>query len=173
MRLAAIGAAAVLTGCVSAPPPDEIPSELVWSLVREDGRAWLGFAAPESDWVILTLSCAERSGVVRVEAGFPRDWPGQVFEDGAYRDRRGRPSPWVAPAEVRSGALTRRTDGYAEPDELNGGLWTHADLPATDPLWAAFRRTGEVSLRFRGQTIAVPPAPPAAAGALLKACAKV
>lgn len=171
---AAIGvAAAVLAGCASAPPADEGRSELVWEATRGDGRAWLGFAAPETDWVVLTLGCDERSGVVRVEAPFPQGWPGQRFEDGAYRDARGRPPPWIAPARVRSGRVEARVAGYAEPDELNSGLWVHADVPTTHPVWVAFRRTGALSFSFRGRTIAAPPAPVSYADAMLEACSPV
>jgi hypothetical protein len=164
-KLLAALALATLSACATV---SLLP--LQWLTYEADGRAHLSFAAPESDWIILTLACDTRSGSIRVSAPFAREWPGARFEGEDWVDADGRRQPWAAEVALRSSRTNLPAAASATVDEMNGGVWLEADVPAADPLWAAFGRSGRLAVVAYGETIGVPDAPRDRAAAFVAAC---
>lgn len=173
--LTALVAAGATAGCAGGYAGPLSPA-LVWTLaIKEaDGRrtAYLGYALPESDDIVLTLRCEHAVGRVSLAAPFARAYPGARFTGSRYVDDRGRPEPWTVEATLRSGSRSERVRGEVVVDEMRGGVWFEGFLDADAPgVWDAFARTGVLSLRLKGEDVTPPPAPKGDAAAFVKWCA--
>jgi hypothetical protein len=155
----------MLSACATVPE-----SPLQWMAGEADGRAHLQYAAPESDWIILVLACATGSGTIDVSAPFAREWPDARFEGDEWVDAEGRRQPWTAELTLRSARTSRTVRAAATVDEMNGGAWYDAKVPAEDPLWDAFGRSGRLSLAANGEEFSVPRAPRERSAAFVAAC---
>ena len=134
-RLFAFLAAAALAGCAQPLPPDPGPPDRA-----DDGRAWiynadgpeprLAHGTPQSDDVVVMMSCRARSGSIEVMQGALRPGQGIALSSGG-----------------RSVVLT----GRSEPDQLSGGVFVTASRAIGDPVLQSFRRTGSLAVMENGR----------------------
>lgn len=115
----------------------------VWTLSTEGDDAYLVYGIPDSDDGRIALSCAKRSGKVKVVAPVERRVASRLDPSGQWRDAKGRSNPWPTPVTLSSGATTAQLQGQAQPDEMNGGSTVEAALPAGSPVLQAFARSSQ------------------------------
>lgn len=154
MRSLVLICVSLLAGCAATPP-----SELVWSRSETDGHAHLAFAAPESDWVVLTLSCEIGSGVIEAAGPFADSYADARFENDQWVDREGRAQPWTVTARVRSGRSAETVQARAIFNEMDGGAWVAAPLPVRSATARSFARSGRITLQVGRERLTPPPAP--------------
>jgi hypothetical protein len=103
-----------------------------WSYQQDEYEgAKLAYGAPNSDDVLLMMTCAPRSGQVRLSAVTERAHEELVLASGRARDRFA---------------------GEVQPDEL-GGLLLEARAGADARSLSGFARTGKLSMAAFGETV--------------------
>ena len=139
-RLSAFLAAAVLAACAAPlpPPAEPIPHGYAegraWIYNAEGGEPRLAYGTPQSDDVLVMMSCRPRSGVVDVAQGGLR--PGEAIA-------------------LSSGPHTLTLRGRAEPDQLNGGVFMTARTSLQHPVMQGFRRAGALAILQSGQRVSL------------------
>jgi len=124
-----------LAACAHQSPPSAMPG-MAWSLNHVEGEgAKLAFGLPQSDNVLLMMSCEPNSGEVLVSANAPT---------------RVRPV-----LELASGGIKARYMGAIGP-ALGEGTVIEAQAQAADPVFASFAKSGDLALTIDGQRTAVP-----------------
>lgn len=115
--------------------PDAMPG-MAWSLHHEESEgAKLAFGQPDSDNVLIMLTCRPRSGQVLLTAHAPAD---------------ARPE-----LELASRGSRARYPGEIGPS-LGEGAVVEAKAPVTDPVLASFARSGDLAVTVAGRRTAVP-----------------
>jgi hypothetical protein len=111
---------------------------MAWSLHHAEGEgAKLAFGQPSSDNVLLMMTCAPRSGAVRVSLATSADEiPGAIA--------------------LESGGRTSRLSGQALPGVGEGSALLEAEARATDPTLTSFARTGDLSVVQNGRNAVLP-----------------
>ncbi|MFI4934998.1 MAG: hypothetical protein ACHP7N_10295 [Caulobacterales bacterium] len=148
----------ILTLVLCAAPIWAVAAAAPWRLTVSASEATLTDGAPDSDDVATTLTCKRGERVVHVFAILDQRVSGH-----------GEP-PWPVRMGVASGAVQTSVIAAATPDEENGGTDLDAKVPSSDPVIAAFGRTGAIRLSSGGETVKTSPVPAAKAAALLKVC---
>lgn len=92
----------------------------------------LAFEAPDTDHQPLGLDCLKGSGVVSVDH--------QSSGTG------------LTSLSLASDEVSRAYPVKAEAEEMGGGEFLTADIPADDPVLIAFRRTGWLTLTVDGRS---------------------
>lgn len=166
LRRAAFLAVLLAAGPAHAQEANPAPR---WMGAVEKTEAHLTYAVPESDEVELSLSCARKTGQIRIF--FPvEERLATSLRGSTWLDKVGRPAPWPVSVTVASGVQTTTVRGQADADELAGGSSVSVELTDRAPVIQAFAKTGELRVTSLGTTVAVPPAPRRDASRLVRAC---
>ncbi|WP_395674604.1 hypothetical protein [Phenylobacterium sp.] len=127
-------AACALSACAHQQTPAAMPG-MAWTLHEIEGEgAKLAFGQPQSDNVLLMLSCAPGSGEVRVSAHSAASAPRLELASGGRRA--------TYPAQAGPG--------------LGEALLIEASTRAADPVLQRFADNGELSVAIAGQRTVVP-----------------
>ena len=121
-RLSPLVASAALAACASTADRDTRG----WFYNAEGGEAKLAYGTPQSDDVVLSLTCAPGSGRVTLSQGRLR------------RDAR---------IELSAGGAADAFIGRNHIDELWGGYRVDAEAPSGAPVLQRFRRGAVLSVR--------------------------
>lgn len=128
--------------------PDSMPG-MAWSLNHEESEgAKLAFGQPNSDNVLIMLSCQPRSGQVHLAANAPADV-----------------QPVLELASQRAKARYRAEVGPA----FGEGAMVEAEAGVNDPVIANFGKSGDLAVTIAGRRTLVP-ADRAKAQAFVAAC---
>lgn len=131
-----LGLSCLLAACAHQ---GEAPSAgMAWSLHHAEGEgAKLAYGQPSSDNVVIMMTCAPRSGAVRVSLATSVDEiPGAIA--------------------LESQGKTSRLNGQALPGMGEGSALLEADARASDPTLASFARTGDLSVIQNGRNATLP-----------------
>jgi hypothetical protein len=132
-------AACALSACAheTSAPVAEGFRGMSWIEIEGDGPR-LAFGVPDSDMVLVMMSCAPRSGAVTVNYFAAKDEPGRTLK-------------------LKSGPATASLRATATPSEMDE-LVIEATAPAATRVLASFARSGERAVALRGSRVALPPA---------------
>ncbi|MBT9470445.1 MAG: hypothetical protein V4514_06690 [Pseudomonadota bacterium] len=113
--------------------------DLGWSLHNAEGEgAKLAYGQPDSDNVLLMMTCRPRSGQVLVSLTAPH-------------------APAAPKAiELSSKGLSSRLPGETAPAMAEGSALVEAMAPASDPTLASFARTGDIAVVENGRASRLP-----------------
>ncbi|MDQ0462363.1 hypothetical protein QO010_000111 [Caulobacter ginsengisoli] len=115
-----------------ATPPAGVGG-FAWNYQQNDGEgAKLAYGAPQSDAVLLMMSCAPDSNRVQVSMLGGSEREGVVLASNGARDSFG---------------------GQAQTDPMSGGQVVQVEVPANAPSLTQFARTGELTLIDRGRSV--------------------
>ncbi|RAK58599.1 hypothetical protein DJ021_01715 [Phenylobacterium hankyongense] len=128
----ALTATLMLSACAR----DRLYGGMDWSLNSVEGEGLkLAYGEPDSDDVLVMLSCAPRSGQVALAVNAP---------EGAQ-----------ATINLSSGRRSARYVAALEPNAGDGAL-AEVTARASDPVLANFGRTGELTVTVDGRSAALP-----------------
>lgn len=149
--LASLIAAAGLAGCATpTPAPRPVAAGMAWSLNAVEGEGLkLAYGKPDSDDVLVMLSCEPGQGHVRVSA------------------LASHASHAIA---LASGGLSRTYPAEAGPSGVDGGFLVEGAAAPDDPVLARFARTGELTLGVDGRRTALPTDASGEAAKFMKTC---
>ncbi|MET0294478.1 MAG: hypothetical protein ABW042_05620 [Phenylobacterium sp.] len=165
MRLPVALLLAAVAACPALAQEDEAPR---WTSQIDKAEAWLSYGTPGSEETTLSLSCARKSGQIRIL--FPVEHRMAASLRGStWVDDVGRPAPWPVSVNAASGPQQTTIRGDANADEMAGGSTISLELSERAPVVQAFARTGELRLVAMGETVAAPPAG-REAGRFVRAC---
>lgn len=113
-------------------------AEMTWTLNHVDGEgAKLAYGQPQSDNVLLMLTCQPRSGAVRVSMTAP---------DGTG----------ATAMKLSSGGRTTRLNGESAPSGFGDGLLVEAVAQAEDPVLVRFARDGRLAVAVGAKRTELP-----------------
>ncbi|HEV2532192.1 hypothetical protein [Phenylobacterium sp.] len=119
--IAGLGAAA----CATPPAPGQIAG-MGWSLAQVDGEgSKLAYGRPQSDDVLVMLTCQPRSNGVRIAV------LGQVAS---------------AHIDLGDGAQRRRVPAAASPAGISNAVMIESTVAPNDPVLARFSLSGELAI---------------------------
>ena len=145
-------ASCALAACAHQTAPAALAGmSWVATAAEAGGEAKLAFGAPNSDNVVLMMSCQPGSGRIVLSTIEPAAGAAPVM----ILTSRGRSS---------------RHRAVALPNELGDGALVEAQAPAADPALARFAETGELAVAVNGRRIALPGANRADARRFVEAC---
>jgi hypothetical protein len=141
-------AACAISACAhqNTPPAAAALDGMRWIEVEGDDPK-LAFGVPDSDVMVLMMTCAPRSGQVALA----------IF-GGDGREVR-----------LRSGSASSRLSAREGGTALHENIIETA-LPAGAPVLASFARTGDLAVGTKGTTTSLPRAEPAQAQKFVSAC---
>lgn len=147
-----LAASCLLASCAHQ-EPEAMPG-MAWSLhASPQEGAKLAYGQPNSDNVVLMLTCAPASGRVTLSLlANAENAPGAI--------------------ELVSKGRRARFEGQVGPAGLGAGAVVEAEAPAADPTLASFERTGELFVVENGRraTLPVKPAERQAVSSFFAAC---
>lgn len=136
-RRTALGLAAscLLAGCAhQTPAPDA--SGMAWSLNETSTEGVkLAYGVPNSDMVLVMMTCRPSSGEVALLQAVGPDMPAAIT--------------------LTSGGTQARFSGEASPS-MGDGAFVEAMAPADNPALARFARTGDLAVRNEGRSHPLP-----------------
>jgi hypothetical protein len=115
------------------------------------GEAKLAFGAPNTDNVVLMMSCQPRSGRIAVS----------TLESAAIR------TPVMT---LTSRDRSSKHAALAMPNQLGDGALVEAQAPAADPTLTRFAETGELAVAVNGRRLSLPGATRAEARRFVDSC---
>jgi hypothetical protein len=143
-------AACALSACAHQTTPAVSGVEgMRWIEVEGDDPK-LAFGLPNSDVLVLMMTCEARSGQVAIA----------VFGEA------GGKTPTL---QLKSGAASTRLAVNRAPSELHDAVVETA-APAATPVLASFARTGELAIGVGTSPTALPAAEPRMSGAFVERC---
>ena len=147
----ALAGAAALAACASPPSPDTAPpAGMAWSLSQVEGEGVkLAYGRPQSDDVLLMLTCEPGAHAVRVSA------------------LAGKAAPALT---LTSGPITRRYPAESGPAGFGDGVVLESTLTPGDPVLARFAASGRLAVDIDGRRTALPAGDPAEARRFLASC---
>ena len=111
---------------------------MAWSLNHAEGEgAKLAYGQPQSDNVMIMMTCQPRSGQVLVSMTTPMDAPSDAINLASKRHNSRLPA--------------QTTPGMGE-----GATYVEAKAPVTDPALASFAATGDLAVVANGRKAAMP-----------------
>ncbi len=106
---------------------------MAWSLNHAEGEgAKLAYGQPQSDNVLIMMTCQPKSGQVLVSMTAPIDAPSNAIQLASRRQ-------------------TSRLAAEATPGMGEGAAYVEAKAPVTDPTLASFASTGDLSVVANGR----------------------
>ncbi|WP_340647578.1 hypothetical protein [Phenylobacterium sp.] len=131
-----LGISCLLASCAhqgSSGMPD-----MAWSLNHAEGEgAKLAYGQPQSDNVLIMMTCQPRSGQVLVSMTAPMDAPSDAIQLVSRRQNS-------------------RLAAEATPGMGEGAAYVEAKASITDPALASFASTGDLSVVANGRKAALP-----------------
>ncbi|MES2721807.1 MAG: hypothetical protein V4656_01515 [Pseudomonadota bacterium] len=111
---------------------------MAWSLNHAEGEgAKLAYGQPQSDNVLIMMTCQPRSGRVLVSMTAPMDAPTDAIHLASKRNNS-------------------RLAAVATPGMGEGAVYVEANAPVTDRALASFAQTGDLSVVTKGRKAAMP-----------------
>ncbi|MBP7651400.1 MAG: hypothetical protein KA085_05870 [Phenylobacterium sp.] len=111
---------------------------MAWSLDHAEGEgAKLAYGQPQSDNVLIMMTCQPRSGQVLVSMNTPMDAPSDAIN--------------LASKHYNSRLAAETTPGMGE-----GAVYVEAKAPVTDPTLASFAASGDLSVVANGRKTPMP-----------------
>ena len=131
-----LGLSCLLAACAHQGEPPA--AGMAWSLHHAEGEgAKLAFGQPASDNVLLMMTCAPKSGAVRVSLATSADQvPGAIA--------------------LESNGQVSRLSGQALPGMGEGSALLEAETRTSDPALTSFARTGDLSVIQNGRDAVLP-----------------
>lgn len=124
-----------LGSCATQPP---VSNGFAWAYQSDRGEGVkLAYGAPQSDAVLLMMTCREDSNRVQVSMLGGSEREGVVLASNGARDSFG---------------------GRVQTDPMGGGQIVMVDVPANAPSLREFAKTGDLTLIDRGRAIKLPAA---------------
>ncbi|WP_309088330.1 hypothetical protein [Phenylobacterium sp.] len=134
-------AAMSLAACAHPVAPVPTGPDMAWSLNHAEGEgAKLAYGQPQTDNVLLMLTCEPRSGAVRVSMSAPDGGGGKALR-------------------LSSGGRSAKLAGQAAPSGLGDGLLIEAEARADDPVLARFAQSGELAVAVGARWTKLPADP--------------
>jgi hypothetical protein len=145
-------ASCTLAACAHQTAPSSMGG-MSWVATTADvgGEAKLAFGAPNTDNVVLMMSCQPKSGLVAVS----------TIESAAVR------APVMT---LTSRDRSSRHAAVATRNELGEGALVEAQAPAADPTLTRFAETGELAVAVNGRRLSLPGADRADARRFVDSC---
>ncbi len=135
--IAGLGLFCLLAACAQQAGSPTAPN-MAWSLNHAEGEgAKLAFGQPDSDNLLLMMTCQARSGEVLVTVAAPDDRPAKAIE-------------------LKSDRRTTRLPGQVVPAMAEGEALIEAQTSATNPTLANFARTGDLYIGGEGASARLP-----------------
>lgn len=139
--LFSVFAALGLTACAHPMTPVATAPDMAWSLTHAEGEgAKLAYGQPQTDNVLLMLTCAPRSGAVQVSMTAPEGTGATALK-------------------LSSGGRSARLKGESAPSGLGDGLLVEAQTRADDPVLAKFAQSGELAVAVGARRTELPADP--------------
>jgi hypothetical protein len=133
--------AVAVAACAHPMTPTAPGPEMSWSLTEAEGEgAKLAYGEPQTDNVLLMLSCEPRSGEVWVSMTAPEG-------TGAKAVR------------LSSGGRSTRLPGESAPSGFGDGLLVEAPARADDPVLTRFAEGGELAVAVGARRATLPADP--------------
>ena len=111
---------------------------MAWSLNHAEGEgAKLAYGQPQSDNVLIMMTCQPKSGQVLVSMTAPMDAPSDAIQ-------------------LNSQSHNSRLAAEATPGMGEGAAYVEAKAPVTDPALANFEATGDLSVVTHGRKAPMP-----------------
>lgn len=111
---------------------------MAWSLNHAEGEgAKLAYGQPQSDNVLIMMTCQPRSGRVLVSMNAPLDAPTDAIHLASKRNNS-------------------RLAAVATPGMGDGAVYVEAEAPVTDRALASFAKTGDLSVITKGRKAVMP-----------------
>lgn len=111
---------------------------MAWSLNHAEGEgAKLAYGQPQSDNVLIMMTCQPRSGQVLVSMTAPADAPTNAIH-------------------LASKGHNSRLAAETAPGMGEGAAYVEAKAPVTDPALASFAATGDLAVVANGRRAAMP-----------------
>ena len=134
-------AALSLAACAHPMAPVATGPEMAWSLSHAEGEgAKLAYGQPQTDNVVLMLTCAPRSGAVQVSMTAPAGLGAEALR-------------------LSSGGRSARLAGQSAPSGLGDGLLVEGEARADDPVLARFAQSGELAVALGARWTKLPADP--------------
>jgi hypothetical protein len=138
--------------------PAAAQDQRVWAVaLPKTGEAVMRYAFLDTDDLVIGLTCVKKTGQVRVIAASPV----RLTE---MRDPDAPPARPVllkrrATVTVSSGAASASVPGEVGPDGQHGGSYIMTELSTQSPVFAPFRKTGQLRVTVQREVVQTPPAP--------------
>jgi hypothetical protein len=131
-------ASCALAACAHQTAPSAMAG-MSWIATTADagGEAKLAFGAPNTDNVVLMMSCQPGSGRIALS----------TLEPAPIRTRV---------MTLTSRARSSKHAAVAMPNELGDGALVEAQAPAADPTLTRFAETGELAVAVNGRRLSLP-----------------
>ena len=111
---------------------------MAWSLNHAEGEgAKLAYGQPQSDNVLIMMTCQPKSGQVLVSMTAPMDAPSDAIQ-------------------LASRSWSSRLAADATPGMGEGAAYVEARAPVTDPALTSFAATGDLAVVANGRRAAMP-----------------
>lgn len=111
---------------------------MAWSLNHAEGEgAKLAYGQPQSDNVLIMMTCQPRSGRVLVSMTAPMDAPSDAIQ--------------ISSRDHNSRLAADATPGMGE-----GASYVEAQAPVTDPALVSFEATGDLAVMANGRRTPLP-----------------
>lgn len=135
--IAGLGLFCLLAACAQQAGSPTAPT-MAWSLNHAEGEgAKLAFGQPDSDNLLLMMTCQARSGEVLVTVAAPENRPARAIE-------------------LKSDKRTTRLPGQVVPAMAEGEALIEAQTSASNPTLTNFARTGDLSIGGEGRSAKLP-----------------
>ncbi|MDO8902720.1 MAG: hypothetical protein Q7V15_15345 [Phenylobacterium sp.] len=157
----------LLTTTILAAPASA--QDRAWAYRPAPDPAQLGYATPDSDDLVLALSCSKDSR--QLVAHFPVDRRlATTLVGGRWLDDVGRAAPWPVSVTIASGEVQTTIPGQADVDALGEGSIIQVEFADRAPVAEAFARTGQIRFSALGGMVEPPPAPRRELRSFLRYC---
>jgi hypothetical protein len=130
----------------------------VWAVaLPKTGEAVMRYAFLDTDDLVVGLTCTKKTGQVQVIAASPV----RLTE---MRDPDAPPARPVllkrkATVTVASGDAAATVPGQVGPDGQHGGSYIMTELSTQSPVFAPFRKTGQLKVSVQREVVQAPNAP--------------
>lgn len=134
-------AAVAVTACAHPMSPVSTGPEMTWSLTHAEGEgAKLAYGQPQTDNVLVMLTCEPSSGQVWVSMTAPEGIGAKALK-------------------LSSGGRTSRLPGESAPTGFGEGLLVEAEARADDPVLTRFAQGGELAVTVGARRAELPADP--------------
>lgn len=138
--------------------PAAAQDKRVWAIgLPKEGEGVLRYAFPDTDDLAVGLTCARKTGQVKVIGASPV----RLTE---MRDPDAPPAQPIvlkrrATVNLASGEAVATIPGEVGPDREHGGSYILTEVSTASPVIAAFRKTGRLRISVQREVVEAPAAP--------------
>lgn len=138
--------------------PAAAADQRVWAVaLPKTGEAVMRYAFLDTDDLVVGLTCVKKTGQVQVIAASPV----RLTE---MRDPDAPPARPIllkrkATVTVSSGDASAAVPGQVGPDGQHGGSYIMTEMSTQSPVFAPFRKTGQLKIAVQREVVQAPNAP--------------